>query len=352
VTHSNSVVQEEQDPAFISAVEELPTGNTPLHSTSRPPHPASVAGRPTMVLPQQTFDAMGLPQQQERSPASQQLAPLRWTDIAKGMPVFDGSEPLALPAWIDLIRQAFPLSNPELYRYRVQAARSLLVDDAALKVRTVLTMEWNAFAEHLYRHYDQDVTLYKAMAELKANQRYAGLSYSAAFDKAISDYSLLCGTTEKEHVNLIEVNIAEALCAIFPQTILRETGLAAVQRKTFNSTVAKLKKAYQSNLLNMMDSGKWTREGLNQAYVALSLPESVGNVAVGNPTPPSAKKKKPRNKSGKGLKPNAEHKPQQAFQVDVAPAESSRSTATVGDISAVLAAMQQFIDNNHPGDHF
>ncbi|KAJ2805397.1 hypothetical protein H4R20_002105 [Coemansia guatemalensis] len=61
-------------------------------------------------------------------------------DVTKGMLVFDGSEPLALPQWLTITHETFPSGDPSLYNYRVQATHSLLADDAEQKMSNTLTM--------------------------------------------------------------------------------------------------------------------------------------------------------------------------------------------------------------------
>ncbi|KAJ2759111.1 hypothetical protein H4S06_002381 [Coemansia sp. BCRC 34490] len=336
---ASAAAPDPHDQSMFQTAMDLPSPRPPIGRVARPR--STLAPAPVPPAPAAPITP---------TPAS------RWLDIAKGLPQFDGEDDLMLPTWMNVIRDAFPSSDPELRAMRVRAARYLITGQARERMKRTMTMEWDKFAEKLMEEFNQDLALYRVLHELKAKQRYKGLSYQAAFSKASADFENLCNMRSDSSCS-VEQDISESLCAIFPEKIIRETGLQRRLVKRFKDTFHTLYEVFTSDYIATTDGSKWSKEGLNQAYAA--LPPAASPTTQAPASPPtqlqhSSAKKKRKGKSKKGTESNKNTTQHKAFHSDASPddADSVTESPPAMEVSELLDVLQRFYNSRNTARHF
>ncbi|KAJ2334921.1 hypothetical protein GGI00_001622 [Coemansia sp. RSA 2681] len=222
----------------------------------------------------------------------------KWTELAKGIMIFSGEEPLIVEKWLGKVTQMFP-SNSPLARFRVAAAISRLSGKAEQDLASFAGDDWADFVSMVDLFYDQKVAEQDASLSIHAGTRYAGMSIAAAITKATTDFGLFVLTGRKAHM---ERPIIDALCKTFPEEVVVRLEVGPGSELGFKATLAKLRRAFTQAKLSTAESAKWAKDGLNQAYAVVPTQQPEAAVAIAAPVKASKAKFRQRGKGSSELK--------------------------------------------------
>ncbi|KAJ2762765.1 hypothetical protein IWQ57_005719, partial [Coemansia nantahalensis] len=186
----------------------------------------------------------------------------RWTDVAAGIPIYNGEDRLQGDRWLQMLVDRFPADTP-LFEYRLQAAAKCSTGKVHEVVGVAAFLEWARFERHFRSHFNPDIARRIVRQEIARGVRYGKLTITAAILRARDDWETLA---EPGHSKPLEDQIIEALVRIFPSTVVRREKVGLGGPLSFEASLDALQTAYDQDCLRSDKESEWTRAGHNQAY--------------------------------------------------------------------------------------
>jgi len=180
-----------------------------------------------------------------------------WSDIVRGIPTFDGTNPILTNDWLKLVEIRISV-NDEWGDTRVEAAICRLDGKAKEAMESSLITDWKTFKEELIYLFNPESEKVKLLNQLTNKIRYKNMSHSNAIKLAKLDKKAFGNNNEFNIIILL------ALADIFPGTILDSYQFQSFGN--FDNQISNLERAIRAAESRNDNYSKWINTGINQVY--------------------------------------------------------------------------------------